>query len=199
MTYDKDCPSIFIPHVFPNIAGDDIRNIFESLDIGLVKYIDFVNKMNSSGKEYNMVFVHFHKWFDNKTAHNFKEKVLDPNKKAKLMYDDPWYWIVLPNLDSKQQSVEKTESDNSTDPVSDYMKQVDNYLNQTDEQISSIVKWINYQQLAIKSFDNRLSNIERILDIPPPPPPPPNGKKKRRSRARQSSISTQTGRNSWSD
>ena len=89
--------SLFIPRVFVNISWQKIAHIFHSLRIGKVKQIDFVRKRSHDGKPYNAVFVHFEHWYDNTAARNFQAKVRDPSEEARLVYDEPWYWVVLEN------------------------------------------------------------------------------------------------------
>jgi len=95
--------SLYIPHVFANISKDEVINIFESLRIGKVSNIDFVNKI-SDQTQYNAAYVHFEYWHDNVAARNFQERVLNPAKEARIVYDDPWYWIVLENKAKKHVS-----------------------------------------------------------------------------------------------
>jgi hypothetical protein len=89
--------SLYIPHVFPNIDGDRIRKIFLTLDIGEVSRVDFIGKLDRQGKKYNTVYIHFAEWFETVAAINFQARVLDPEVEAKIVYDEPWYWVVLPN------------------------------------------------------------------------------------------------------
>jgi hypothetical protein len=89
--------SVFIPYVFPNVTKDRIAAAFESNSLGLVDRIDLVSKTDANGKFYNYAFVHFSHWFDNDHAARFLERLDDPTRQARLVYDDPWYWIVLPN------------------------------------------------------------------------------------------------------
>lgn len=89
--------SVCIPRMFTNISEQRIRNTFSDLEIGNISHVDFVLKRNKDGKEYNMVFVHFSELFDCEAANHFKEDVENPEKQAKIVYEDPWYWIVLPN------------------------------------------------------------------------------------------------------
>ena len=97
--------SLYIPRVFANITKDRITHIFKSLGIGETSVIDFVPREDSNtGESYNMAFVHFDKWYDNVGSQNFQDKVNDPNSDAKVVYDDPWYWICLPNLNPKPDS-----------------------------------------------------------------------------------------------
>ena len=96
--------SLYIPHVFANISKDEVINIFESLRIGKVSNIDFVIKMGDHSQQYNSAYIHFEYWHDNTAARNFQERVLNPAKEARIVYDDPWYWIVLENKAKKHVS-----------------------------------------------------------------------------------------------
>ena len=102
--------SIYIPRVFKNIDEEKIKQIFDSANIGIVSRVDFIEKTNNYGEKYNMVFVWFSQWFNNKAAINLKEKIDDPNSQAKFVYEDPWFWILLPNTskgDDKEKDVEQ--------------------------------------------------------------------------------------------
>ena len=96
--------SLYIPHVFANISKDEVINVFESLRIGKVSNIDFVMKMGDHSQQYNAAYIHFEYWYDNTAARNFQERVLNPAKEARIVYDDPWYWIVLENKAKKHVS-----------------------------------------------------------------------------------------------
>jgi hypothetical protein len=98
--------SLYIPHVFANISKKMVAETFENLRIGNVKRIDFVYKRGSNG-EYNAVYIHFNYWYDNIAACNFQERVLDPNREARIVYDEPWYWIVLENKTKKVDSTKR--------------------------------------------------------------------------------------------
>jgi len=89
--------SLYIPRVFANYTSMDVANVFESLNIGKVKAVDLVYKMGIDRKTYNAAYIHFHFWHDNAVAVNFQERVVNPNQEARLVYDDPWYWVVLEN------------------------------------------------------------------------------------------------------
>ena len=92
--------SLYIPHVFANISKEFISETFEKLRIGKVNNIDFVSKLGKDAP-YNTAYVHFEYWFDNIAAYNFQQRVLNPDKEARLIYDEPWYWIVLENKAKK--------------------------------------------------------------------------------------------------
>ena len=93
--------SLYIPHIFANYSKSDVVKVFEDLSIGKVKSIDFISKMDKGGKPFNAAYIHFEYWFDNIAASNFQERVLNPKKEARLMYEDPWFWLVLENTGRK--------------------------------------------------------------------------------------------------
>jgi hypothetical protein len=93
--------SIYIPHIFSNINKDRIIRVFESLSLGKVKRIDFVEKMSTYGATYNAAYIHFEYWNDTVVSWSFQERVRNPDKEARLVYDEPWYWIVLENRGAK--------------------------------------------------------------------------------------------------
>ena len=91
--------SVFIPRVFSNIREERIREIFDTKCIGKVSSVDLISKKNQKGdttQYYNMAFVHFERLYDTDESLIFRREVDDPNTKAKLVYEDPWFWVVLP-------------------------------------------------------------------------------------------------------
>ena len=89
--------SLFIPRVFTNITSEYIRNIIDKHEYGEVKYIDMIPKVDHKGRKYNMVYIRFHYWYDTEIVHNFQKRVLNPVKEARIVYDDPYYWVVRQN------------------------------------------------------------------------------------------------------
>lgn len=89
--------SLYIPHIFSNYTINDVTRVFRDQQIGDVKTIDFVSKMSNDGKTYNAAYVHFEKWYDTISARNLHSRVLDNKTEARIMYEEPWYWIVLEN------------------------------------------------------------------------------------------------------
>jgi hypothetical protein len=96
--------SLYIPHVFTNISKERIAEIFSRLQLGKVSNIDFVLKMSYNGDEYHAVYIHFEHWFNNASAFSFQQSVRNSSEGAKLVYDMPWYWVVLENKAKKHVS-----------------------------------------------------------------------------------------------
>jgi hypothetical protein len=89
--------SLYIPHIFANFDKDFVASVFEKLKIGKVKNIDFILKTNGQCKEYNAAYIHFEYWNDTIVARNFHARVVNPNEEARIVYDEPWFWVVLEN------------------------------------------------------------------------------------------------------
>jgi len=109
--------SVFIPRVFSNIRQERISEIFDKKSIGKVSSVDLVPKKNHNGDTthyYNMAFVHFERLYDTSEALAFRSEVDNIDVKAKLMYDDPWFWIVLP---FEQKEKPTTNTDRVRDPM----------------------------------------------------------------------------------
>jgi hypothetical protein len=103
--------SVCIPRVFNNIQTSKIVSTFETLKLGEVAYIDSVDRHSRTSKPCKMVFVYFNKWYDNTAANNLRKKIEDPNCEAKLIYSDPWYWIILPNDSDDKMKIQNNITD----------------------------------------------------------------------------------------
>ena len=102
--------SVFIPRVFSNIRANRIGDTFHNLNIGDVEKVDLVAKTSKNGDSYNMAFVHFKGFYDTQEASDFRKEVEDPEIKAKLVYEDPWFWLVLP-FEKKEKPVNEAIND----------------------------------------------------------------------------------------
>ena len=98
MTY-----SVFIPRIFANISETRIIQIFHNLSIGEVDHVDLLRKTGNNGEPYNMGFVHFKQLYLNQDGESFRADVENAENKTKIVYDDPWFWIVLPFVQKEQQ------------------------------------------------------------------------------------------------
>jgi hypothetical protein len=92
--------SLYVPHVFANYSKADVAKVFNEY-VGDVKEVDFVSKKSHDGRPYNAAYIHFHAWHNNHATVNLQARVLDPAQEARIVYDDPWYWIVLENKGQK--------------------------------------------------------------------------------------------------
>ena len=107
--------SLYIPRVFLNITQEKIKSAFEKNGIGKVKRVDLVSKV----PEYNNAYVHFEYWNDTITSRNFQSHAKE-QKGAKLVYDDPWHWIVLENKATKYEPGARKVRINLGEPKLDF-------------------------------------------------------------------------------
>lgn len=139
--------SLYIPRVFANISKERIANIFKSLRIGEVSVIDFVPREDANtGEPYNMAFVHFNEWYDNTASNNFQAKVNDPNTDAKIVYDDPWHWICLPNLNPKPDAQRMMEEQITF--LQQYLEQLHSAQMMQHQTINWLANRISYLETA---------------------------------------------------
>jgi hypothetical protein len=82
--------SLFIPAVFKNISAERIISAFEKVKLGKVSYVNFLDK----NEKFNSVHVCFSYWRNTEAVYNFQKKAKS-SEGAKLVYDDPWHWVVL--------------------------------------------------------------------------------------------------------
>jgi len=107
--------SLYIPHVFENISEKKMIDVFEDQGLGKVKNIDFIEKIDKNGKIYKTAFVHFECWYDSIITRNFQERIKNPNKEARIVYNDPWFWVCFENKGKKQVHGERKERINLHD------------------------------------------------------------------------------------
>jgi hypothetical protein len=115
--------------------------------------VDFIPKTDKNGKSYNAAYIHFYRWFECSAAVNFQERVLNPDKEARIVYDEPWYWIVLENTAVKSMPEEKP----TTDLVSaDYVAALETGLASTRKELEDFQEdmWQRVAELE-----------ERVLDL----------------------------------
>lgn len=92
--------SVFIPRVASKITKDMVSYYFMKQELGIVKQVDFVAKMDTRGIPYNAAYVHISNWFINPASLNFQDRI-ENGKEARIVYDDPHYWIVMKNTAHK--------------------------------------------------------------------------------------------------
>jgi hypothetical protein len=82
--------SLFIPAVFKNITEKRIISAFEKVKLGKVSQVIFIDK----NEKFKSVHIHFINWNNTESSRIFQQKA-KTSEGAKLVYDDPWHWIVL--------------------------------------------------------------------------------------------------------
>lgn len=105
---------LFIPHVFPSITEDKIREVFGHH--GPIKNIHFSPKEGANGRKFNAVFVNFTEWNETPETSNLLDE-LGNNGKAHVYYDEKWYWIVLFNTSKKSKDDDANKENRAPNKV----------------------------------------------------------------------------------
>lgn len=127
-TFDNKL-SLCIPRVVSEWANKDlIITKFQTLNIGVVKRVDFVEKTSANHVKYYTAFIHFEQWEDNQATRNIQYKILNEENSARLVYDEPWYWILLKN----------------NNPISDEDAALQERVVLLEQQVANLHTWNTY-------------------------------------------------------
>ena len=91
ITHTKTDLTLCIPRVDATIKKQQIFEAFSALRIGFIdRIIEIPLKSDNTGKR---VLVKFRTWVETPVSKNILER-LDAGKDIKLVYSNPWYWVV---------------------------------------------------------------------------------------------------------
>lgn len=91
ITHIKTDLTLCIPRVDANIKKQQIFEAFSALRIGFIdRIIEIPLKSDNTGKR---VLIKFRTWVETPVSRNIMER-LDAGKDIKLVYSNPWYWVV---------------------------------------------------------------------------------------------------------
>lgn len=172
----NEVTSVFIPRVFANITKERITHVVENkVPLGKVERVDIVN----IDDKFNRVFIHFQYWYDTEFVDVFKRLLNDDTKQAKIVYDEPWYWIVLKNTNrvanGEPKMRIKLDVEPSTPPQSSPKTFVTFTTNQSTKNTKyGVTKWADYE--SDDDADDFYEDGEIEDDSTPPSPhsPPPH-------------------------
>lgn len=83
---------IYIPLILENhITEEYIVDIFNKLDIGRISSVDFFSRCDGG----RVALISMSQWYENVTVMHLQEKIKKTEDTAKIIYDDPNYWILL--------------------------------------------------------------------------------------------------------
>jgi hypothetical protein len=141
--------------MFSNITEARVAKVFASLLLGEVHHVDFIPKTDKNGKSYNAAYIHFAFWYESDIACHFQERVLNPDKEARLVYDEPWFWIVLENTAVKAPKSEEKE----TELVSaDYATMLEAKLSAVEKRLEELEE-DSWHRIA--ELEERVSDLEQ--------------------------------------
>ena len=96
--------SLVIPRVFPQwIDEQKIIRVFHDQQIGRIFKVSIKRMPNEKGRDYPIykAFLYFSVWYDNEIAYNLQQRIFSSAKQARVVYDDPWYWVLFENQSAR--------------------------------------------------------------------------------------------------
>lgn len=90
--------SVLIPRIEKKINAEFIADVFSRNGIAEVSKV-YIEKANTKPKtKYNCAYIAIKSWHETKTAENFIQRLLNPNRETRIVYnaDDNW-WVVKIN------------------------------------------------------------------------------------------------------
>ena len=186
MSFTQDL-SIYIPRVdtrsLPSVVGngyavsgaggefednvkDYMAKIFHSKNIGNIDRIDLIPKETPQGHTYFIAFVHFTNWYVSVEAKQLQKDINDSSVKAKVQFNESWYWIC-----SKNNKPAKTRPEKG--PSYDELKTLLAAQNETIASLQAIIdqfKMSPYQGGVIETTDVPENVFQPPQeDLPSPP------------------------------
>lgn len=93
---------VMIPYVEKHISAKYIRNVFKRLEIANISNVDIQPRNDDTN--YNKVVMHVDDWYDNESAYNLIRRIKSTTHEARIMYDEPNWWILreTPSINEKK-------------------------------------------------------------------------------------------------
>jgi hypothetical protein len=102
--------SLMIPRVFPQWVDEQtIVDVFHKQQLGQVYKVSIIRQPDSKRRSIPIyqAIIYFSAWYDNEIAYNFQQRIYGPKKQARVVYDDPWFWVVFKNTQKRLSNNDK--------------------------------------------------------------------------------------------
>jgi hypothetical protein len=145
--------SLYIYGIALEFANETfIYNLFKNLNIGEVDSVYFREASMQDGASvagYDTI-VYMKQWYSNCMVETLQEKVVDPSLEARLVYDDPNYWVLYKNNVDMYSDLEnlRTLVTNQTEQL---------YIMST--QMSDMDSQIKLQETNLEHLTNKLDTM----------------------------------------
>jgi hypothetical protein len=149
----KQQMSIMIPRIFPQWVDEAaIARIFCTQGIGMVSKVRIIHTSNTykNGMKIPIykAIVYFEYWFNTQIAYNFQQRLIK-KKQARVVYDDPWFWVVFENTKKKQSKKKQSKKDSRVmrrgrvekEYTEEYTTEENDTEDDTEEQKFSVPFW----------------------------------------------------------
>ena len=89
---------IIVRAVHKSIPIDVVIEAFNMTHLAEIKSAVFVPRSVGGKEPYNNAILMVKNWKDNKGAKNFQVNLRENDRETKLIYDDPWYWVISEDI-----------------------------------------------------------------------------------------------------
>lgn len=91
--------SLYIPYLQRNVTEEMIKSVFLVQQIGNVKRVDFIPKLNKKNQLYNCAFVHFESWFENEKNIKLQRRLKNTEIDTRIIHNNNpmLYWVIKEN------------------------------------------------------------------------------------------------------
>lgn len=146
---DQDL-SMYIPYV--SADGEFIKDTIEDYGFGKVKRVDCIARGNDEPT--SMAFIHMEYWEENALVENFQDRIKSSDREARIVYDDPKYWIILPNKNPI--NVDVNDKINNMQSEIDILRNDNQELN---EKIKKLHWYINLHEANIEYLCKEITKL----------------------------------------
>jgi hypothetical protein len=92
--------SLMIPRVFLQWTDEQaIIDIFHQQHLGRIYKVSIIRTPGTKKRGYPIyqAFIYFSAWYENEIAYNFQQRIFGHRAQARVVYDDPWFWVAFEN------------------------------------------------------------------------------------------------------
>ena len=161
--------SIYIPYINSKQANTEyIVNIFHRLNIGYVKHIEFQYITSEDGSYYStVIFMKY--WYNNKMVERLQDKIINNDDGARIVYDDPQYWIIYPTKNKQLQSdyllkMEQTYSDKFSE-MEQKFSEMEQKFSEMEKTLAETQWWVKLHDANIKFICDQIRNEKTVIDL----------------------------------
>jgi hypothetical protein len=131
--------SLMIPRVFLQWTGEQaIIDIFHQQHIGRIYKVSIIRTPGTKKRGYPIyqAFLYFSAWYENEIAYHFQQRIFGHRGQARVVYDDPWFWVVFENTKRRLSNNDKRlirlgaqdyQNEEAADAVEERVRSLENW------------------------------------------------------------------------
>jgi hypothetical protein len=144
--------TLYIPDFVHPADLDRIKETFEKLELAKVREVEFLEHTECEycvePELYGAARIHIDYWYDNGSVAHMQDRIKNPIQEARLVYDDPHYWVL-------------EEEDDDTNQIIAGMSQS---LRENDRRISEVNNYLHHNYSCVQylmSEENKRWNKDK--------------------------------------